>query len=79
MQRRTLLKGAAVGGVAVLGAGFWALPTGTAPAARSLEGARSVLTGFQGKALVSIQGWTRRKCSTIAHRASSTPWTATRS
>ena len=58
MQRRTLLKGAAVGGVAVLGAGFWALPTGTAPAARSLEGARSVLAGFQGKALVSIQGWT---------------------
>ena len=58
MQRRTLLKGAAVGGVAVLGAGFWALPTGTAPAARSLEGARSVLAGFQGKALVSIKGWT---------------------
>ncbi len=58
MQRRTLLKGAAVGGVAVLGAGFWALPTGTAPAARTLDGALSVLAGFQGKALVSIQGWT---------------------
>lgn len=58
MQRRTLLKGAAVGGVAVLGGGFWALPTGTAPAARSLDGARRVLAGLQGKALVSVQGWT---------------------
>jgi len=58
MQRRTLLKGAALGGVAVLGAGFWALPSGAAPAAVSLDGARAVLAGFQGKALVSIQGWT---------------------
>lgn len=79
MQRRTLLKGAAVGGVAVLGAGFWALPTGTAPAARTLDGALSVLAGFQGKALVSIQVGPRLKCSTIARRASSTPWRVTRS
>ena len=58
MQRRTLLKGAALGGVAVLGAGFWALPSGAAPAAVSLDGARAVLEGFKGKALASIQGWT---------------------
>jgi hypothetical protein len=58
MQRRTLLKGAALGGVAILGAGFWALPSGAAPAAVSLDGARLVLEGFKGKALASIQGWT---------------------
>ena len=58
MQRRTLLKGAAVGGVVALGAGFWALPGGVAPAALSLDGARAVLEGFKGKNLVSIKGWT---------------------
>ena len=58
MQRRTLLKGAALGGVAALGAGFWALPSGVAPAAVSLEGASRVLAGLQGKALASIEGWT---------------------
>ncbi|MFG0379732.1 DUF1569 domain-containing protein [Pseudomonas sp. zbq_18] len=57
MQRRTLLKGAAVGGVAVLGAGFWALPAGVSPAALSLDGARQVLASFQNKALVSLKGW----------------------
>ncbi|HIQ42963.1 MAG TPA: twin-arginine translocation signal domain-containing protein, partial [Pseudomonas oleovorans] len=36
MQRRTLLKGTAVAGVAALGAGFWALPGGPRPAALSL-------------------------------------------
>lgn len=58
MQRRTLLKGAAAGGVVALGAGFWALPSGAAPAALSLDGARTVLEGFKGKALASIRGWT---------------------
>ncbi|MDD0841361.1 DUF1569 domain-containing protein [Pseudomonas sp. Gutcm_11s] len=58
MQRRTLLKGAAVGGAVALGAGFWALPSGAAPAALSLDGARMVLDGFKGKALASIKGWT---------------------
>lgn len=58
MQRRTLLKGAAVGGAVVLGAGFWALPSGAAPAALSLDGARRVLKGFEGKTLTSIEGWT---------------------
>ncbi|WP_068829769.1 DUF1569 domain-containing protein [Pseudomonas sp. BMS12] len=57
MQRRTLLKGAAVGGAVALGAGFWALPTGVAPAAVSLEGARQVLAGFQGRELASLKGW----------------------
>ncbi|MBC9251794.1 hypothetical protein A9179_16105 [Pseudomonas alcaligenes] len=57
MQRRTVLKGAAVGGVAVLGAGFWALPTGAAPAALSLEGAQQTLAGLAGRELVSRQGW----------------------
>ncbi|HSC85066.1 MAG TPA: DUF1569 domain-containing protein [Pseudomonas sp.] len=58
MQRRTVLKGAAVGGVVVLGAGFWALPTGAAPAAVSLDGARQVLGGLAGRQLVSSKGWT---------------------
>mgnify|MGYP002717062772 CR=1 FL=1 len=58
MQRRTLLKGAAVGGVVALGAGFWALPSGAAPAALSLDGARMVLKDFEGKTLTSIEGWT---------------------
>ena len=57
MQRRTLLKGAAVGGVAVLGAGFWALPAGVSPAALSLDGARQVLASFHNKTLVSLKGW----------------------
>ena len=57
MQRRTLLKGAAVGSVAMLGAGFWALPGGPRPAALTLDGARQVLDGLQGQALVSVEGW----------------------
>lgn len=57
MQRRTILKGAALGGVAALGAGFWALPTGPAPAALSLEGAQQVLAGLVDKQLVSLKGW----------------------
>lgn len=57
MRRRTLLKGAAASGVAVLGAGYWALPTGSRPAAVSLDGAREVLAGLQGKTLQSLRGW----------------------
>ncbi|PZR44182.1 MAG: hypothetical protein DI524_08385 [Ectopseudomonas oleovorans] len=57
MRRRTLLKGAALGGVAALGAGYWALPAGPRPAAVSLEGARQVLADLQGKTLQSIRGW----------------------
>jgi len=57
MRRRTLLKGAAVGGVAALGVGFWALPTSPRPAAVSLDGARQVLDELQGRALVATRGW----------------------
>src|SRR3989338_663698 len=57
MQRRTVLKGAALGCVAVLGAGFWALPSGEAPAALSLEGALQVLAGVGDKPLSSLKGW----------------------
>ena len=57
MRRRTLLKGAALGGVAALGAGYWALPAGSRPAAVSLEDARQVLAELQGKTLQSIRGW----------------------
>lgn len=57
MRRRTLLKGAALGGVAALGVGYWALPAGPRPAAVSLEGARQVLADLQGKTLQSIRGW----------------------
>lgn len=57
MQRRTLLKGAALGGVAALGAGFWALPSGPRPAALTLDGARQVLDALAGRELSSIRGW----------------------
>jgi hypothetical protein len=57
MQRRTVLKGAALGGVAFLGAGFWALPSGKAPAALSLEGAQQVLAGLVDQPLRSLKGW----------------------
>lgn len=57
MQRRTVLKGAAVGGAVVLGAGFWALPTGVAPAALTLEGAQQALVALATRELVSLKGW----------------------
>ncbi|HEY1026851.1 MAG TPA: DUF1569 domain-containing protein [Pseudomonas sp.] len=57
MRRRTVLKGAGLGIVAALGAGFWALPTSPRPAAISLEGARQVLDDLRGRALASISGW----------------------
>jgi hypothetical protein len=58
MQRRTVLKGAALGGVAVLGAGFWALPTGDAPVGVSLDAAQQLLAGLVDQPLVSLKGWT---------------------
>lgn len=57
MRRRTLLKGAALGGVAALGVGYWALPAGPRPAAVSLEGVRQVLADLHGKTLQSLRGW----------------------
>lgn len=56
MRRRTLLKGAALGGVAVMTGGFWALGS-PAPAPVSLEGARRVLDGLAGRPLISVTGW----------------------
>jgi hypothetical protein len=58
MQRRTVLKGAVLGGVAVLGAGFWALPTADAPAGVSLDAAQQLLAGLVDQPLVSLKGWT---------------------
>jgi hypothetical protein len=57
MQRRTVLKGAALAGVAALGVGFWVLPSGPAPAALSLAGAQQLLAGLVDKPLVSLKGW----------------------
>ncbi|WP_339526486.1 DUF1569 domain-containing protein [Pseudomonas sp. EA_35y_Pfl2_R111] len=57
MQRRTLLKGAALGGVAALGAGFWALPSGDAPAAVSLDAVGRLLAGLVDQPLLSLKGW----------------------
>lgn len=57
MRRRTVLKAAALGGVAVAGTGIWALPTGEAPAAVSVEGAQQVLAYLAGKPLRSLRGW----------------------
>ena len=57
MQRRTVLKGAALGGVAALGAGFWALPSGEAPAAVSLDAAQQLLAGLVDQPLRSLKGW----------------------
>lgn len=57
MQRRTVLKGAALGGVALVGAGFWALPVAETPAAVTQEGAQQVLAGLVDKPLLSLKGW----------------------
>ncbi|MFP6850274.1 MAG: DUF1569 domain-containing protein [Pseudomonas sp.] len=57
MQRRTVLKGAALGGVAVIGAGFWALPSGVAPGALTLSSAQQVLADLAARELVSLKGW----------------------
>lgn len=57
MQRRTVLKGAALGGVAALGAGFWALPSGEASAVISLDAAQQLLAGLVDQPLRSLKGW----------------------
>ena len=43
MQRRSFLKLTGLTGVAALGAGYWALPSGPAPAALSIEAAQALL------------------------------------
>jgi hypothetical protein len=57
MNRRQLVKFAALGGVAAAGAGYWALPAGEAPGALSLAGAQQVLAGLADKQLLSLEGW----------------------
>ncbi len=57
MNRRQVLTLGAVGGVAALGAGFWALPTGDRVSALSIDGAQALLRTLEGKALVSLKGW----------------------
>lgn len=57
MNRRQVLTLGAMGGVAALGAGFWALPTGERPGALSIDGAQGLLRTLEGKALISLKGW----------------------
>lgn len=57
MNRRQLVKFAALSGVVGIGAGYWALPAGEAPGALSLQGAQQVLNGLLDKRLVSLKGW----------------------
>ncbi|MEK1938904.1 MAG: DUF1569 domain-containing protein [Pseudomonas sp.] len=57
MNRRQVLTLGAVGGVATLGVGFWALPTGERVGALSLDGAQDLLRTLEGKSLVSVNGW----------------------
>lgn len=57
MNRRQVLTLGALGGVAALGAGVWALPTGERVAALSIDGAQGLLRTLEGKALISLKGW----------------------
>ena len=57
MQRRSFLKLTGLTGVAALGAGYWALPSGPAPAALSIEAAQALLLQLSQQPLVSHAGW----------------------
>ena len=57
MQRRSFLKLTGLTGVAALGAGYWALPSGPAPAALSIEAAQELLLQLSQQPLVSHAGW----------------------
>ncbi|WP_324731482.1 DUF1569 domain-containing protein [Pseudomonas paeninsulae] len=57
MNRRQLVKFAALTGVAGVGAGYWALPAGEAPGPLSLQGAQQLVSGLRDKQLVSLKGW----------------------
>ncbi len=57
MQRRSFLKLTGLTGVAALGAGYWALPSGPAPAALSIEAAQALLLQPSQQPLVSHAGW----------------------
>ena len=57
MQRRRFFGVLAVGSAVALGAGYWRLPAGPAPAALSIEAALALLQRLAGEPLVSRQGW----------------------
>ena len=57
MQRRRFFGVLAVGGAVALGAGYWRLPAGPAPAALSIEAALALLQRLASEPLVSRQGW----------------------
>ena len=57
MQRRSFLKLTGLTGVAALGAGYWALPSGPASAALSIEAAQALLLQLSQQPLVSHAGW----------------------
>lgn len=57
MHRRQLLTLMAAGSAVALGGAWWALPGAPAPAALTLAGAQQVLQQLQGKALLSLEGW----------------------
>lgn len=57
MQRRRFFGVLAAGGAVALGAGYWRLPAGPAPAALSIEAAQALLQRLAGEPLVSRQGW----------------------
>ena len=57
MQRRRFFGVLAVGGAVAMGAGYWRLPAGPAPAALSIEAALALLQRLATEPLVSRQGW----------------------
>ncbi len=57
MQRRSFLKLTGLTGVAALGVGYWALPSGPLPAALSIEAAQALLVQLSSQTLVSRGGW----------------------
>jgi len=57
MQRRTIVKGAALGGLALIGGGGWTALAVPTSAAISVAGARATLDALAGKPLVSLEGW----------------------
>lgn len=57
MNRRQVLKLSALGSVAALSTGFWALPAGERPGLLSIEGAQKFLRTLEGQPLKSLKGW----------------------
>jgi hypothetical protein len=57
MQRRSFLKLTGLTGVAALGVGYWALPSGPLPAVLSIEAAQALLVQLSSQELLSLGGW----------------------